>query len=137
MEEGNDALFEGGEGMSTCGIKFASYMKNYFNPKKICQHSVLKWHSVTFFFFVYLSKTLHYVWVLNKSQLITNACWIRQHLFVELFFRKPEKFLLLLVSKVLSFDLIFREYTFWYSKNNWLNLSSYSTQTKPLFVYIK
>ena len=137
LEEGNDALFEGGEGMSTCGIKFASYMENYFNPKDNMSTFSLKMTFSDLFFFVYLSKTLHYVWVLNKSQLITNACWIRQHLFVELFFRKLEKFFPLLVSKVLSFDLIFREYTFWYSKNNWLNLSWYSTQTNPLFVYIK
>ena len=62
--------------MLTCGIKFASYMENYLNPKDNMSTFSLKmtFSGLLFFFFVYLSKTLHYVGVLNKSQLITNAC---------------------------------------------------------------
>ena len=46
-----------------------------FEPKRqyvnIQSQNDIQW---PFFCFVYLSKTLHYVGVLNKSQLITNAC---------------------------------------------------------------
>ena len=99
------------EGMLTCGIKFVSYMENYLNPKdnNLCQHSVLKWHSVAFFFFLYI-----YPRLCITFEFWINLSWSQMHVesdsayLLSCFSLNPKSLNLpVLVSKVLSFYLVF------------------------------
>ena len=99
------------EGMLTCGIKFVSYMENYLNPKDNMSTFSLKmtFSGLLFFFFLYI-----YPRLCITFEFWINLSWSQMHVesdsahLLSCFSLNPKSLNLpVLVSKVLSFYLVF------------------------------